>query len=449
MMRRRTALQVLGAGAAALAFRRSFAKAAQAKSDEFFVFIHAVGGWDVSLWSDPRNERRGIVEPASTDNTDTHAVRLWKNASLHGATAAFEILSPSNVAMQLGPGIGGLYDLRDRLTIVNGLAMNTVSHTDGTTFSATGRHLQGGLAPASSVDVVVANALGTDQLIPDVSIRFPSWYIGDQLDRRAVPLRIKNAATIAAALARGDGYLGHDDRAAIATLVSEEARDLAAATGSERYDRYSVQIDAEQRLIEDKLAGLLTADSLRSRYAEFDYKTTNLGDGVISAAFAIEAMRRDLARCVSFALSSLDHHGANYRQHARSLQELFDAVATLVKLCDAIPHPTRSAAKLSEHLHILVVSDFCRTPQINLNQGRDHYPNNSALVISPRFVRGRAFGKTDREQLLPADSGLHFADGPRPIAPPDLLATFMYAFGINPAPFVRDGEVVKEMLVRV
>ena len=59
---------------------------------------------------------------------------------------------------------------------------------------------------------------------------------------------------------------------------------------------------------------------------------------------------------------------------------------------------TRHAArqKLADHTHILVFSDFCRTPQINLSGGRDHYPNNSALVISPKFARGRSFGKTDR-----------------------------------------------------
>jgi hypothetical protein len=441
-------LQLLGGGAAALVFGRALAgKGSRTQAnDEFFVFIHATGGWDVTLWSDPRNERVGLIEPASSQNTDAGLVRLWKNATAGGSDKTFEILSPTNVAMQLGPGIGGLYDFRDRLTIVNGLAMNTVSHTDGTTFSATGRHLQGGRAPASSVDVVFANELGTGQLIPDVSVRFPSWYVGDQLDRRAVPLRIKSAATIAASLARGDAYLHAEDRASVSAFLSGEAHDLASASHAEAYDRYAVQIESEQRLISDQLATILTAESLKAQYPQFDYKTLNLGDGVVSAGFAIEAMRRNLVRCVSFGMGSLDSHGANYRQHGRALQELFDAIATMIKLCDEIPHPAKSTSKLSEHLHVLVVSDFCRTPQINLAGGRDHYPNNSALIISPRFARGRTFGKTDREQLLPVDSGLRFAGGPRPIAPPDLLATFMSAFGINPAPYVRDGEIVKELL---
>jgi len=117
---------------------------------------------------------------------------------------------------------------------------------------------------------------------------------------------------------------------------------------------------------------------------------------------------------------------------------LFGVIASLVKLLDATPHPSKQGAKLADHTHILVFSDFCRTPQINLAGGRDHYPNNSALVISPRFRRGRTFGRTDIEQLLPA--------GDRPYTPPDLLATFLHAFGIEPRRYLRDGDVMPELL---
>jgi uncharacterized protein (DUF1501 family) len=92
-----------------------------------------------------------------------------------------------------------------------------------------------------------------------------------------------------------------------------------------------------------------------------------------------------------------------------------------------------------------VVSDFCRTPQINLGMGRDHYPNNSALVVSPRFRANLVFGQTDRDQLLPQPVR-RFTDGERAIAPPDLLATFLGAFGIDPRKYMRDGEVVRELL---
>ncbi|MGE5183849.1 MAG: DUF1501 domain-containing protein [Acidobacteriota bacterium] len=448
-MQRRTALRLLAGGTAALALRRPLwaAAASPHAPDDFFIFIHAAGGWDVTLWADPRNEREGLVEPASSDNTDVSPVQLWRPRKLDGDTDTFEILAPADVPMRFGPGIGALYDLRDRLTIVNGLAMNTVSHPDGTAYSATGRHLAGGRPPASSVDVAIANELGTSQLLPDVAVQFPSSFVGDQLDRRAIPLRVASAATIARSLARSNAYLADDDRAQITALLTDEAKDLAArSTFPETFERYDSQQGALPHLLGNELKAAFTQKALQDAYPQLDYKARFIGGGVLAAAFAIEAMKRNLVRCVGFALGGLDTHNQNYKQHAHTQQELFGTIATLIKLLDATPHPTLRGTKLSERVHVLVVSDFCRTPQINLAGGRDHYPNNSALVISPRFKRARVFGKTDAEQLLPADAGLPFADGPRPIAPPDLLATFLHAFGIEPRRYLRDGEVVKEML---
>ena len=148
---------------------------------------------------------------------------------------------------------------------------------------------------------------------------------------------------------------------------------------------------------------------------------------------------------VSFALGGFDTHANNYRNQALCQQDMFDLLAVLLRKLDATPHPHRAGAKLSEHTHILLVSDFCRTPQINIGGGRDHYPNNSALVISPRFRGNFVFGKSDPDQLLPAQAKT-FSDGERPIAPPDLLATFLHAFGVPPRKYLRDGEVVSELL---
>ncbi|HEX4419528.1 MAG TPA: DUF1501 domain-containing protein, partial [Kofleriaceae bacterium] len=415
-------------------------------SDEFFIFIHAAGGWDVTLWADPRNERKGLVEPASTDNTDIAPITHWKSVALDGDTETFEPLVSSNTKLVLGPGIGPLYDLRDRLTVINGLAMNTVSHPDGTAFSATGRHLAGGRIPASSIDVAVANELGAAQLLPAVAIQFPSAFVGERLDRRAIPLRVASAATIAKSLSRNDAYFAADDRTAISALLTDEAKALAGrSVFPETYERLASQEQAQPRMTSGELEKAFTQKALQDAYPSFDYKAKTQAGGAVSAAFTVEAIRRNLVRSVGFALGGLDTHNQNYKQHAHTLQELFGVIASLVNVLDRTPHPTRSASKLADHTHILVFSDFCRTPQINLSGGRDHYPNNSALVISPKFRGGTAFGKTDREQLLPADAK-RFAGGPRPIAPPDLLATFLHAFAIDPRPYLRDGEIVPELL---
>jgi hypothetical protein len=400
----------------------------------------------VTLWADPRNETRGLIDPASSENTDTAGLTQWRARPLAGDVETFEIITPPGSSLRLGPGLGPLVDLHDRLTIINGLAMNTVSHPDGTTYSCTGRHLQGGHAAASSIDTMIANELGAEQLLPNVSVQFPSSFVGDDLDRRVIPLRVASVATIARSLARSDAYTSEDDRAEITAVLSDEAKDLAARSAyPDVYQRVASQDDTLPRLLGGALQGALTQKALTAARPEFDYKAKFQAQSALSAAFAVEAMSRNLVRCTSFAMGGLDTHNANYKTHARVQEELFGVIATLLRVLDATPHPTRTGDKLADHTHVLVVSDFCRTPGINLAGGRDHYPNNSALVISPRFKGGTVFGATDPDQLLPADAKT-FTDGARPIAPPDLLATFLHAFAIEPRRYLRDGEPVLELL---
>jgi hypothetical protein len=450
MTTRRTFLKLLSAGTLA-AFggppsRRALADVAASSGTEFFVFVHAAGGWDVTLWADPRNEARGIIHPASTENTDTSKVKRWVDAPLADGTRTFELVCPSGSNLVLGPGIGDLADMTDRITIVNGIAMNTVAHPDGSVYSATGRHPEGGRVAASSIDTMLSNELGREQLLPTVSIRFPSSYVGDNLDRRVVPLAIDDVGSISRTLARSALYDVSGERDEVTALLSAEAADLAKrAAYAGVLDGMDLQYGGLHRMLSSNLQDVFSAGGLKKAHPEFDYKSRFAGGPAVNAAFAVESMKRNLVRSVSFAIGGFDTHGNNYRTHAQLQQETFDLLASLVRSLDATPHPTKNGAKLSEHTHILVVSEFCRTPQINLNMGRDHYPNNSALVISPRFRTNFVFSKSDPEQLLPMKAKT-FADGERAISPPDLLATFLAAFEVNPRKYMRDGEVVRELL---
>jgi Protein of unknown function (DUF1501) len=412
---------------------------------EFFVFIHASGGWDVTLWADPRNEKKGIIHPAATDNTDPSQVRHWVDAPMEDGTRTFQLVKAKSGAV-FGPGIGDLLDLSDRITVVNGLAMNTVSHPDGSSFSATGRHLVGGRAPAPSIDTMVANELGREQLFPVVSVAFPSAYVGDGLDRRVVPLTVGQIGSVSRSLARAEIYDTDADRDEVTALLSQEANDLAARSAYPDVMRgVGLQMDSLRRMLGSKLSDAFSGDALKKAHPQFNYKGRFHGGNSVNAAFAVEAMKRNVVRCVSFSLGGFDTHGTNYRTHAQLLQETMDLVAILMKSFDETPHPTLAGKKLSDHTHLVMVSDFCRTPQINQQGGRDHYPNNSALVVSPRFKGGLVFGKSDPEQLLPAKSK-KFIDGDRAIAPPDLLATFLSSFKVNPRKYMRDGEIVPELL---
>lgn len=441
----KAALSATAVGASAGLLRpvlSAFAGGGAGSADEFFIFIHAAGGWDVTLWSDPRNERQGIVDPASTDNLDVASLKRWTDVPLAGGARSFKVLAPAGTPFALGPTLGDLLDLSDRLTIVNGLSMNTVSHPDGTIFSATGRHPVAGRAVASSVDTMIANELGTTRMFPTLSVGFPSYHVGNDLDPRVVPLRVGSIDAVTRLLSRAEAYETTADRREVTAVLSEEAADLAGRSASpEAMRALALQYDALEKMIGGSLESVFSVSALQHAHPRLGYGGKYAGAGAVSAAFAVEAMRRNLVRCVSFTTGGFDTHTTNYRAHGGALQELFDLVAGLVRALDTTPHPTRSSDKLSDHAHILVMSEFCRTPQINQAGGRDHYPNNSALIVSPRFKHPFVFGSSDEEQLLPAPVD-GFLGGPRPIAPPDLLATFVSAFGIDPRRYLRDGEVV-------
>jgi hypothetical protein len=447
---RRTFLKVLSAGAASavagLPTIDALADVTGGSDSEFFIFIIAQGAWDVTLWSDPRNELRGIIHPASTENTDTGPLKRWVDAPLEGGFKTFELIHPPNSSLVFGPGAGDLVDMVDRITLINGLEMNTVAHPDGQLYSTTGRHPQGGRVAASSVDTMLSNELGREQLFPTVSVRYPSAYVGENLDRRVVPLAIDDVGSISRTLSRDQAYDADPERDRVTAMLSEEARDLAKrSTYPDVLQGMDLQYAGLRKMLSSNLQDVFSAGGLKKAHPEFDYRARFTGGPAVNAAFAVESIKRNVVRCMSFAIGGFDTHFNNYRGQAQLQQETFGLIASLVHSLDETPHPTKQGAKLSEHTHILVVSDFCRTPQINLGMGRDHYPNNSALIVSPRFKTNFVFGKTDPDQLLPVATR-KFGDGERAIAPPDLLATFVSAFGVNPRKYMRDGEIVPELL---
>ena len=73
---------------------------------------------------------------------------------------------------------------------------------------------------------------------------------------------------------------------------------------------------------------------------------------------------------------------------------------------------------------VVVMGEFGRTPRINKEGGRDHYPNaGSLLMAGGRVNRGVVIGATDRTGSVPAT---------RPWTPEDVAASIYHGLGIDP-----------------
>ncbi len=136
-----------------------------------------------------------------------------------------------------------------------------------------------------------------------------------------------------------------------------------------------------------------------------------------------------------------DHHSRIFPSLRTQLPQLDAAFSTLLAdLAD------RGA--LSETL-VLLLTDFGRTPTINKDAGRDHWPGVFSVIAAGAGVpSGQVVGASDATGAEPAD---------RPITPKDLARTIYHFLGVDPrkeyhtpdgrpVAYLDRGEVIRELL---
>jgi len=150
------------------------------------------------------------------------------------------------------------------------------------------------------------------------------------------------------------------------------------------------------------------------------YGRTAFGQGCLLA-------RRLIERGVPFVevtLSSAEGAmAAGWDTHAQN----FDTVKRLSGVLDpawsALLDDLRSRGLLDSTL-IVWMGEFGRTPKINPQAGRDHFPAAWSTVLAGGGIKGgRVIGSTGTDGMQAKD---------RPVSVPDLLATVCKALGVDP-----------------
>jgi len=119
---------------------------------------------------------------------------------------------------------------------------------------------------------------------------------------------------------------------------------------------------------------------------------------------------------VEITMGGWDTHQNNFDLVQKRSIELDFAWSALLKDLE-----TR---KRLETTLIVWMGEFGRTPRINVNNGRDHWPFSFSVVLAGgRIKGGQVIGKTSPD-------GLKITE--RPVSPPELLATIYRAVGIDP-----------------
>lgn len=404
--------------------------------------------------------------PALADSVATprrHVVLLWMNggpASIdmfdlkvgHKNGGPFKDIATSASSLRISEHLPRLAKFGDRLAVLRGLSTREGDHGRGTFVMRVGR-MPDPLVRFPTLGSLVAERLSRDDsaLPPFVSVNpflgfEPAAYESGFLGPRFAPLAIKPKDA-----PQGSPFaeLGVDNLqptrpvpSARATARLDLLKDLQTSLVSVRPRGAVVTHDTVlQRAIQlmNSAAGKVFDLSEEPAMVREKYGAGNFGQGCLLA-------RRLIEKGVPFVEVSLGE-GGEWDTHSDN----FTRVQQLSQQLDA------GWSALMSDLHdrglldtttLVWMGEFGRTPVINGNTGRDHYPNAWSAVIGGGGIQGgQAYGKTSADGMTVEDGKIDVGD---------LIATVCVAAGIDPhfqnvsdigRPFkIAEGNAVKAVL---
>jgi hypothetical protein len=239
--------------------------------------------------------------------------------------------------------------------------------------------------------------------------RYAPLVVGDSVDVTPGGPRGARDGLKVQDLKRAEG-VSAEQAAARAGLLAEMSRDFLDRRPDLPAQALRSAYESAQRLMSGKASRAFNLDeepaALRDAYGRGIF-----GQGCLLA-------RRLVERGVPFVEVSLggwDTHQRNFDRVGALCDTLDPAWATLLK--DLKDHG------LLDTTLVVWMGEFGRTPKINPQDGRDHFPNAWSVVLSGGGIKGgQVVGKT-------SDDGMEVKD--RPVRVPDLLATVCQAIGVD------------------
>jgi hypothetical protein len=218
-------------------------------------------------------------------------------------------------------------------------------------------------------------------------------------------------------------------------LIDKLSEDFASSGGKTRVaDQKALYDTAAQMVRSPRLKAFDVSqekDAVRERYGK-----TPFGQGCLLARRLVEAG----VTFVEVVSDGWDTHQNNFDRVKTLAGGVDPAFATLVA-------DLKERGMLDKTL-VIWMGEFGRTPNINGNTGRDHYPRAFSVALAGAGIKGGlVIGATDRE-----GRGVE----KRPVNVSDLFCTFCHALKINPRKenqsgvgrpikIVDGGEAVKEL----
>ncbi|MFT7625310.1 MAG: hypothetical protein ACI9WU_004501 [Myxococcota bacterium] len=400
-------------------------------TDRYFIFCYFGGGWDILLSLDPRDPNVFTADVAA----QTRILPAYESLN----AAPEQMLIPTSHGF-LGGYLGDLATKHaDKISVVRGINMETLSHDAGQKRFVTGKPPSGTQARGSSAATWFSSMLGQGNIIPQLASGTQSFN-ADQ-PTWASPIKVANVGDLLSAVRPQDPHLDPLMNQQIEALLAEAA-ECPKAQGSAF--RTAAEL-ARGKSVEMAAGGLDAGFDFAKNSPEmaavrdhYGFSGSQLSSGAARAAMAARAVINGVSRVVSVNVAGgLDTHFDNWTRDQGPRQMAgFNAIARMME--DLAAHQYfETGDSWLDHTNIVAFSEFSRTALINERGGRDHWLNNACLVAGADIQGGKAVGQSSDVgmQPMPFDPETGLADeGGVVLKPEHVMQTFFHSLGVTNDP---------------
>ena len=296
------------------------------------------------------------------------------------------------------------------IAVLNSLSSTQGAHEQGNYYMHTAYTLRGTIRhPAMGAWLNVFQGGGNSTLPNNVYIGNDSRHPGSGFFPAVHSPLFVNNPEAGIKNVRRQGNLTEDRFVARMDLADELDKDFRATYAHRNVKAYTDMYDHAITMMksEDLKAFDLTTEDPETRKA---YGENPFGQGCLLARRLVERG----VRYVEVSLGGWDTHTANFVAVPDRCDTLDAGLASL--LADL------NSRGLLEDTMVVLMSEFGRTPDINQNVGRDHYPKVFSGIMAGGGIKGgQTFGKSDPEGREAAENKIEI---------PQVNATIAYALGL-------------------
>ena len=306
--------------------------------------------------------------------------------------------------MKFGSLLPGLASQADKLAVINSMTSTNGAHEQGQYIMRTGYEKRATIVHPT-VGPWVERLLGKrGETLPDSVVIGRSTSNAGFMEPSLSPLPIADPAggvPNTDRIVEGDRF---SRRMEMASRLGQQFTEKFKYAGPDSYVEYYQQ--ANQLLN----SNALSAFDISRESNQADYGMNRLGQGCLLARRLVEHG----VRVVEVISGGWDMHVGVDLAIRSKLPELDAAVSTILKDLES--------RGLLETTLVAIGTEFGRTPDINMNDGRDHYPAAYSCVLAGGGVKGgTVYGSTDGAgKKVKSD----------PMKPEDFLATIGYGMGL-------------------